>query len=463
MKLETAFTKPPEKKLTFRIGSHSPKRWFSTGFMVGGIGKVDEGKHSLHDAVMIRPGEAFGHSMWIDPVFCTEVVSIGNATGEKGLKARFGHPNMCSEALGTFLGRWKGLKIGPDAKVVSDLFLSSTAAESPKGDLRNYVEALAAKEPEHFGASIVFTRDFEREADFIVANGGEYVFGKYGCDFVEIGRTKKREEIPEGMDWYVSMQAFKSPDPANVKNLPHARCSELHAADLVDDPAATDGMFSGLGGASLAAQMTEWLDLHPQVLQALNEDPALVDIVERYADQLKPFLARYAAGSKGDLPVAPTISLTADSTLPAAPAQPAAGPTPAPAPLSTPAAEPAAVTPPAESARVIELEAALSSKQAEIETLKTQLAEAQKAQLHNIEQLKVSQAAFAESETRAALAKADLAKAKEAQKTAESARLDAEQKLNAIVAGATPVSATPAEINNTTAIDPWRKAQGKKK
>jgi ribosomal protein L37AE/L43A len=244
-------------------------RWFSTGFMVGGVGAVDADKHTLKDAVLIRPGEALGHGVWIDAAFCADIAARGAQAGDKGLKARFGHPNMCSEALGTFLGRWKATRIDEGSFVRGDLHLSSTAAESPKGDLRKYVEEMAAKEPGHFGASIVFSMDQKAMCDFVLANGA----------------TESGEDI--------DLSAFKSPDPANVKNLPHARCAALHAADLVDDPAATDGMFSGAAGMSLAGQMTEYLDTHPEIFKAMNDEPELLNIVTRYADELKPFLSRY--------------------------------------------------------------------------------------------------------------------------------------------------------------------------
>lgn len=37
------------------------------------------------------------------------------------------------------------------------------------------------------------------------------------------------------------LKGFRSPDPQNVDNLPHARLKELRAVDAVDDPAANPG------------------------------------------------------------------------------------------------------------------------------------------------------------------------------------------------------------------------------
>jgi hypothetical protein len=144
---------------------------------------------------------------------------------------------------------------------------------------------MAAKEPLHFGASIVFSRDQEAEDEFMRTHLG----------------VEKSMGDAEG-------QSFRSPDPANVENLPHARCAQLHAADLVDDPAATDGMFSAAGGTALAAQMTEWLDTHPEVFKALQE-PGMLELLGRYSDRLEPFakvyLANRPAGSAEIAPVKP--------------------------------------------------------------------------------------------------------------------------------------------------------------
>ena len=268
--------------------------------MAGHVGGVDAEKHTLKDALMIRPGEALGHDVWIDAAFCADVAARCGQAGDKGLKARFGHPNMCSEALGTFLGRWKGGRVDEMGRTIADLHLSSVASESPKGDLRKYVEEMAAKEPDHFGASIVFTVDRDKMWEECLANGAVEKEDSYGA--------------------YLDLSEYKSPDPANVKNMPHARLSQLHAADLVDDPAATDGMFAGASGLSLAAQMTEWLDTHPGILQAVNDEPELLNIVTRYADELKPFLTRYTENlSKQSTP--PPAEPGAEETPPAEPGE----------------------------------------------------------------------------------------------------------------------------------------------
>ena len=402
-----------------RRNDKQASRWFSTGFMVGGVGSVDAEKHTLHDAVLIRPGEALGHGMWIDAAFCEDIAARGAAVGDKGMKARFGHPNMCNEALGTFLGRWKNARIilgeeksmgdvaGQTIKcVVGDLFLSSTAAESPKGDLRKYVEEMAAKEPQHFGASIVFTMD--RDAMW--------------KESVQNGAVEKEDE----MGAYLDFSGYKSPDPANVKNLPHARCAELHAADLVDDPAATDGMFAGAGGLSLAAQMTEWLDTHPGVLKAINDEPELLNIVTRYADELKPFLNRYTE----NLSKKPTVA--AES-----------------APVSEPAKP---------SAESVELQAKIIALEAQASVDKEQIAKltGDLAGMTALRDKAITAHQELTGERDGIAVQLKLANEANVKVTAE--RDEATSKIAAIEKGATPVSATQAE---TTKESAWKRAQKK--
>jgi hypothetical protein len=376
-------------------------KWFRTGFISGGVASVDAAQHTLKDACVIRPGEAKGHGMWIDQEFCASVVAMAgqgkNATS--GLKARFGHPNMCSEALGTFLGRWKGLRMREDGAVIGDLHLSSTATESPKGDLRKYVEELAAKEPDHFGASIVFSHDYEACRAFEDQH------------YEEFDETNRIGE-PTGR----KLRRFKSPDPANVQNLPHARCAELHAADLVDDPAATDGMFSGAAGLSVAGQMTEFLDTHPEIFKALTDDPGMLDIVTRYSTEIAPFMKRYQE------------SLSKKPDVPAEPETP---------PAPQPPAEPDGLT-----AQVNALTAQVSEQGNEITSLRQQLLAATR------------RAETAEASTKALTTERDELSAKVKTVLADNEVLTAANgeltvKVKAFETGTTPASAIPVSEKKT--------------
>jgi len=155
-----------------------------------------------------------------------------------GLKARFGHPNMCNDALGTYLGRFKNFrkvieetKEGKRYHAVADLHLDESAKDTPNGNLFDYVLSLAKTSPDMFGTSIVFRR-----------GDTEY----------------KKEKDAEG----------------NEIEKPYATMKTLHAADLVDEPAATDSLFNKDSFASIA---TRFLDENPSLYELLNENENILD------------------------------------------------------------------------------------------------------------------------------------------------------------------------------------------
>ena len=63
---------------------------------------VDKENEVLHGVQITLEGEAKGHGVWLDRAFCEAVAEQGNAMGDAGVKVRFGHPAMCSDALGTY-------------------------------------------------------------------------------------------------------------------------------------------------------------------------------------------------------------------------------------------------------------------------------------------------------------------------------------------------------------------------
>jgi len=144
-----------------------------------------------------------------------------NAIGAAGIKSRFTHPGLSGDGLGSFLGRAKNAVVDGDV-VRADLHLATSAHDTPDGDLASYVMKLAAEDPEAFGTSIVFRHDSTAENQFYEENS-----------------TVETWNEPDGRER--SRQVFKSPDPLNVDNLPHARLKSLRAVDVVDEPAANPG------------------------------------------------------------------------------------------------------------------------------------------------------------------------------------------------------------------------------
>ncbi len=178
-----------------------------------------------------QTGEAKGHNIYLDDSFISEVVKLGNQNS-KGVKARFGHPNICSTALGTYLGRYKNFR-KEDNKAIADLHFDKSAKTSPKGNLYDYVFDLAENNPDMFGASIAF---------------------KAGKSFKKLSTENNKEVEKE----YATIQL-------------------LYATDLVDNPAVTDGLFSAFYEDDFSSQVTIFLDDHPQVYELLDSKPEILN------------------------------------------------------------------------------------------------------------------------------------------------------------------------------------------
>lgn len=232
--------------------------------------QVDRENHVLKRVQMCRTGETNDGRANITLASVLKVYESAK-TGE-GLKARFGHPDMCSSAIGTYLGRWKNPEIETDGEKTTcfgDLHLAEAAASAPKGDLREYVEKLfSEKENDTAGASVV----------------------------VEIDE--------DGIDW-------------DSEELQNWNFKTVHSCDLVDEPAATDGMFSKFSADTMAGRITEFLDSHPEILKLAKENPNLVSAFLKKLgikkesskmDELKTFLqnsqAEFEEKIKGQLEAA---------------------------------------------------------------------------------------------------------------------------------------------------------------
>jgi hypothetical protein len=115
--------------------------------------------------------------------------------GNNGAKARFTHPNMSSDGMGSYLGRWKNVRVDGET-LRGDLHIADAAFKSPQGDLGTYVMDLAESDPEAFGVSLATRLDYS--------------------DLEEFDKKKTGEKWP-------------------------MRFSDIRAGDIVDEPAATRG------------------------------------------------------------------------------------------------------------------------------------------------------------------------------------------------------------------------------
>jgi hypothetical protein len=249
------------------------QKWMSTGYLKSKpTGRVNREAGIIEGVKVCTEGEAQGHGVNLDADFVKTVVRFGNER-KQGLKARFGHPNMCSTSLGTFLGRHKNFRTETTTRddgskavtAIADMFMSNEAKDTPNGNLFDYVMGLAENEPDVFGTSIVFTpgREYRKTAD------GKNVY---------------------------------SGEKTDPKNEPlstiYVECESLHACDCVDDPAANDGLFSRFSQETIAGQVTEFLDLNPQVWDAIQANPSIIEALSRYGKKMDEFTERYQAYRK---------------------------------------------------------------------------------------------------------------------------------------------------------------------
>jgi hypothetical protein len=247
-------------------------RGLATGPWAGEPIANDEGDFGagvIRGAAIITRGEALGHGLWCDTVMLQQAADAINDE-PKGAKARFTHPDLSGDGLGKGLGRAKNAS--PEGDVVrGELHFSRMSHKTPEGDLAAYVMGLATEDPEAFGISIAFEEDFKAEADFLLAHGAEWTEDDYGR--------------------YLSLEKFKSPDPLNTKNLPHARLASLRAVDVVDDPAANpNGLFHrGDEVARDAEQLLAWtlgLSAEKPQLLSLDINPDRLDgFVQRFMNR----------------------------------------------------------------------------------------------------------------------------------------------------------------------------------
>lgn len=245
------------------------KARFRATFAAGGVnerrlGTVDRENRVLHDVQITLEGEAKGHGVWLDRKFCEDVAKAGNEMGDAGVKVRFGHPGMCSDALGTYLGRATNFRVvdmtrkesgEKSAGVIADIALDEHA------DRTEWILNMAESAPDTFGQSIVFTYGDLKVKD---EDGVEHGYQAECVDGVEDPDSKSGKRI---------VKNYKSWMAQSADGKVYVVLGKLHGTDFTDTPAATDGVFSD---TSLAAEAEQMLDEHPEVLAVIEEHPEKV-------------------------------------------------------------------------------------------------------------------------------------------------------------------------------------------
>ena len=237
-------------------------------FNTYGAATVDREKHVIYGASAMQAVEALGHRLLIDHTTLQQFVDKANEA-KNGLKSRFTHPGLSADGMGKLLGRMRNFRIEGD-KAIGDLYLSESAAKSPHGDLRAYIESLAVEDPESFGLSVV-------------------VDG-YGVWVLDDGTEEESDYRPDR-----ARDKFRT-----------LRIVEAYAVDAVDEPAANrDGLFSAFRGTTseLAAAVYKTLDSYAGVTNEIerfietgemrDEFRQLADEYDIDADKARIFAAHY--------------------------------------------------------------------------------------------------------------------------------------------------------------------------
>lgn len=198
--------------------------------------RIDTEKGVIYGVVLAQEG-LNKNGTYFSERFLNELKAKGDERGY--IKARFGHPTMCNNSLGSYIGRYKNFRV-EDGKIFGDLFLDDitkdTNVEGRGITMFDYIMRMAQGNSEMFGNSIV-----------ILAN---YVTEEY-----EENGEKKEADGHELVEWISS--------------------------DLVDDPAATDSLFHSSN--DLGVRFAEFLDENPEVFEILDKKPeVLEDFFSRY-------------------------------------------------------------------------------------------------------------------------------------------------------------------------------------
>jgi len=200
---------------------------FSTPAVAFSFSQIDEVAGILKKVVVAQAGKVKSYFEQIDSVTLSQIAQLGNSK-EAGVKARFGHPNMCSSSFGTYIGRFKNFQVEGE-KVFGDLHLDDVCKESPSGNLFDYIVKMAKNNPDMFGASIAFVPGEPSLTD---------------------------EEYPA------------------------TRIDDLLATDLVDDPAATNSLFAV---DSFSYQATRFLDENPSIAWLIAKKPdTIIEFMLKY-------------------------------------------------------------------------------------------------------------------------------------------------------------------------------------
>ena len=230
------------------------ERWLKSGRVKFSSSNIDHESGVISDVIMCQVGEAKGHKMWLEQEFIDDVVAYASKHHARiGMKARFGHPSMSNETLGTEMGRFKNFRVDGE-KAIADLHLLDAANDSPTHPgMKDWMLNMAKEDPNAIMCSIVFVPDHYYQYD---ENGKRY---------------KIEQRFDSALPYWASLDKKKKYNP-NAKI--YVALKEVHFCDIVDQGAATDKLFSvELNKDKFAVIATEFLNEYPQIDEFIQENP----------------------------------------------------------------------------------------------------------------------------------------------------------------------------------------------
>lgn len=212
-------------------------------FSKAGNINVDRENGVVKNVVIVQQG-ANKNGTYFSQAYIDAMATGANEI-KAGVKSRFGHPNMCSTSLGTYIGRYKNFS-SDNGKVKADLHLDPISKKTQvdgKGiSMFDYVMDMAESNPDMFGNSIHIPPP-EFETELVELEGVKYNSHKF---------------------------------------------NGIVASDVVDDPAATDSLFENSN--DLGIIVTQFLDTNPSIFNVIQKDPSIIDdFFDRYINYLNQF------------------------------------------------------------------------------------------------------------------------------------------------------------------------------
>lgn len=138
------------------------KRAFAIAEGVGSP-NVDRDNMRLTDVVMCRVGVAKGHGQWVNEQFIADLVELGKAKGDTGVKVRYGHPPCFEDPIGTEIGYATNWRLSEDGQqAIADVDFVVTDAN--RKDI-NHIMGWADVRPSMLGNSIEFGYKPMRDED----------------------------------------------------------------------------------------------------------------------------------------------------------------------------------------------------------------------------------------------------------------------------------------------------------